>query len=86
MPMSSKFYIVSGGGIEFMRPWTEEAYDIPPEEVVGSSVGTQFVAGDPPSIVRYVPEPAKTGPFGRLTKATDSEPTSEVPFVDGQCG
>jgi phosphoserine phosphatase len=32
-----KTYIVSGGGVEFMRPWVEEAYGIPPEQVVGSS-------------------------------------------------
>ncbi|HEY6171297.1 MAG TPA: HAD family hydrolase [Candidatus Kapabacteria bacterium] len=32
-----KTYIVSGGGIEFMRPWTERVYGIPPEQVVGSS-------------------------------------------------
>jgi hypothetical protein len=30
-------YIVSGGGIEFMRPWAEKVYGIPPEQVVGSS-------------------------------------------------
>ena len=29
-----KTFIVSGGGIEFMRPWTEKIYGIPPEEVV----------------------------------------------------
>jgi hypothetical protein len=32
-----KTFIVSGGGIEFMRPWTEKIYGIPPEQVVGSS-------------------------------------------------
>jgi hypothetical protein len=32
-----KTFIVSGGGIEFMRPWTEKAYGVPPEQVVGSS-------------------------------------------------
>ena len=37
-----KNFIVSGGGIEFMRPWTEKAYGIPPEQVVGSSVKTRF--------------------------------------------
>ena len=31
-----KTFIVSGGGIEFMRPWTESVYGIPPEQVVGS--------------------------------------------------
>ncbi len=32
-----KTFIVSGGGVEFMRPWTEKTYGIPPEQVVGSS-------------------------------------------------
>ncbi|MCI0360175.1 MAG: haloacid dehalogenase-like hydrolase, partial [Planctomycetaceae bacterium] len=32
-----KTYIVSGGGVEFMRPWTEKTYGIPPEQVIGSS-------------------------------------------------
>src|SRR6476469_7507185 len=32
-----KTYIVSGGGVEFMRPWTERVYGIPPEQVVGNS-------------------------------------------------
>jgi len=38
-------FIVSGGGIEFMRPWTERVYGIPPERVVGSSGVTKFQAG-----------------------------------------
>jgi hypothetical protein len=33
-----KTFIVSGGGIEFMRPWTEKVYGIPPEQVIGSSI------------------------------------------------
>jgi phosphoglycolate phosphatase-like HAD superfamily hydrolase len=37
-----KTFIVSGGGIEFMRPWVEQAYGIPPEQVVGSSGVTKF--------------------------------------------
>lgn len=37
-----KNFIVSGGGIEFMRPWTEKVYGIPPEQVIGSSVRTTF--------------------------------------------
>ena len=37
-----KTFIVSGGGIEFMRPWTTEVYGIPPAQVVGSSVVTEF--------------------------------------------
>ena len=38
-----KTFIVSGGGIEFMRPWTERIYGIPPEQVVGSSGVTRYV-------------------------------------------
>jgi phosphoserine phosphatase len=41
-----KTFIVSGGGIEFMRPWTESVYGIPPEQVVGSSVKTRFELRD----------------------------------------
>jgi phosphoglycolate phosphatase-like HAD superfamily hydrolase len=37
-----KTFIVSGGGVEFMRPWAEKAYGIPPEQVVGSSGVVKF--------------------------------------------
>jgi phosphoglycolate phosphatase-like HAD superfamily hydrolase len=48
-----KTFIVSGGGIAFMRPITEEAYGIPPEQVVGSSVVLEFkVKNGKPEIVR----------------------------------
>jgi phosphoglycolate phosphatase-like HAD superfamily hydrolase len=48
-----KTYIVSGGGIEFMRPWVEKAYGIPPEQVVGSSIKTKFELVDgKPDLVR----------------------------------
>lgn len=40
-----KTFIVSGGGIEFMRPWTETVYGIPPEQVVGSSGVVKFEMG-----------------------------------------
>jgi phosphoglycolate phosphatase-like HAD superfamily hydrolase len=40
-----KTFIVSGGGIEFMRPWTEKVYGIPPEQVVGSSGLTRYEIG-----------------------------------------
>jgi phosphoserine phosphatase len=41
-----KTFIVSGGGVEFMRPWTERVYGIPPEQVIGSSIKTKFVMKD----------------------------------------
>lgn len=46
-------FIVSGGGVEFMRPWTEKTYGIPPENVVGSSIEMEY-RPDPerPSIIR----------------------------------
>jgi phosphoglycolate phosphatase-like HAD superfamily hydrolase len=48
-----KTFIVSGGGIEFMRPWAERVYGIPPEQVVGSSVKTRFEMLDgKPALVR----------------------------------
>lgn len=37
-----KTFIVSGGGIEFMRPWAERVYGIPPEQVIGSSIKTRY--------------------------------------------
>src|SRR5262249_15969181 len=49
-----KTFIVSGGGIEFMRPWTERVYGIPPEQVVGSSSKTKFeMRGGKPVPVRF---------------------------------
>src|SRR6266403_2351441 len=48
-----KTFIVSGGGIEFMRPWSEQVYGIPPEQVVGSTIKTQFqMRGDIPVLFR----------------------------------
>ena len=48
-----KNFIVSGGGIEFMRPWAERVYGIPPEQVVGSSIKTKFEMREgKPALVR----------------------------------
>ncbi|OUS17984.1 haloacid dehalogenase [Gammaproteobacteria bacterium 50_400_T64] len=51
-----KTFIVSGGGIEFMRPWTEAVYGIPPEQVVGSSVKTKFEIRDGKPVIVRLPE------------------------------
>ena len=51
-----KNFIVSGGGIEFMRPWTEKAYGIPPEQVVGSSIKTKFEMRDGKPVLLRLPE------------------------------
>jgi len=51
-----KTFIVSGGGIEFMRPWTEKVYGIPPEQVVGSSIKTRFELSDGKPVLVRLPE------------------------------
>jgi phosphoglycolate phosphatase-like HAD superfamily hydrolase len=51
-----KTFIVSGGGIEFMRPWTERVYGIPPEQVVGSSIKTKYERRDGKPVVVRLPE------------------------------
>ena len=51
-----KTFIVSGGGIEFMRPWTEKVYGIPPEQVVGSSIKTRFEMRDGRPVLLRLPE------------------------------
>jgi phosphoglycolate phosphatase-like HAD superfamily hydrolase len=51
-----KTFIVSGGGIEFMRPWAEQVYGIPPEQVVGSSVKTKFELRDGTPVLVRLPE------------------------------
>ena len=49
-----KTFVVSGGGVEFMRPWMEKVYGIPPEQIVGSSgvVTWQIDTGGKPSLFK----------------------------------
>jgi phosphoglycolate phosphatase-like HAD superfamily hydrolase len=51
-----KTFIVSGGGVEFMRPWTEQVYGIPPEQVIGSSIKTKFEWRDGKPVILRLPE------------------------------
>jgi hypothetical protein len=51
-----KTFIVSGGGVEFMRPWTEKVYGVPPEQVIGSSIKTEFKMQDDMPTLRRLPE------------------------------
>ena len=41
-----KPFIVSGGGIDFMRVWAEQAYGIPPYQIIGSSVKVKYEVGE----------------------------------------
>ena len=51
-----KTFIVSGGGIEFMRPWAEKVYGIPPEQIIGSSIKTKFEMRDGRPVLVRLPE------------------------------
>jgi len=51
-----KTFIVSGGGIDFMRPWSEKVYGIPPEQVVGSSGKLSFEMRDGKPVLMKLPD------------------------------
>ncbi|GAB1450296.1 hypothetical protein MASR2M47_03520 [Draconibacterium sp.] len=51
-----KTYIVSGGGVDFMRPWTEVVYGIPAEQVIGSSGKVKFEIKDGVPVLIKLPE------------------------------
>jgi len=51
-----KTFIVSGGWIDFMRPWSERIYGIPPEQVIGSSIKTKFELRNGKPVLVLLPE------------------------------
>jgi phosphoserine phosphatase len=51
-----KTFIVSGGGVEFMRPMTEKVYGIPPEQVVGSTIQTKYEVKDGKPMLMRLPK------------------------------
>lgn len=51
-----KTFIVSGGGIEFMRPWTQKTYGVPPYQVVGSSIKLKYELKDGKPMMLRLPE------------------------------
>ena len=51
-----KTYIVSGGGIDFMRPWAERVYGIPPEQVIGSRIKETYEVRDGKPMIVRLPE------------------------------
>jgi phosphoserine phosphatase len=51
-----KTFIVSGGGVDFMRPWTEEVYGIPSEQVIGSSGKVKFEIRESGPVLVKLPE------------------------------
>jgi len=51
-----KTFIVSGGGVDFLRPWAQEVYGIPPEQVVGSAIETRFELGPRGPVLTRLPK------------------------------
>lgn len=49
-------FLVSGGGIEFMRPWTAQTYGIPPQNVIGSSIKLKYEVKDGKPVIMRLPE------------------------------
>jgi phosphoglycolate phosphatase-like HAD superfamily hydrolase len=51
-----KTFIVSGGSVEFMRPWAEKAYGIPPEQIIGSQQDVKFELKDGKPVLTRQPK------------------------------
>jgi len=51
-----KTFIVSGGSVEFMRPWAEQAYGIPPEQIIGSQQDVKFEMRDGKPVLTRAPK------------------------------
>jgi len=51
-----KTYIVTGGGVEFLRPWAEKVYGVPPEQVIGSSIKVKYELQDAKPVLVRLPE------------------------------
>ena len=51
-----KVFIVSGGGMDFMRPWAEKTYGIPKNQIIGSSIKVSFEHSDEKTVLNRLPE------------------------------
>jgi phosphoglycolate phosphatase-like HAD superfamily hydrolase len=51
-----KTFVSSGGGVDFMRPWVEQTYGIPPEQVIGSSIRTRYELRNGQPVLVRLPE------------------------------
>jgi phosphoglycolate phosphatase-like HAD superfamily hydrolase len=86
-----KTFIVSGGGIDFMRPWAERVYGIPPEQVVGSSIKANYEVRDGKPVLIKVPELNFVDDKGANRSASTStlaaarSSPSVIPTVTSRC-
>jgi hypothetical protein len=82
-----KTFIVSGGGVEFMRPWSEGVYSVPPEQVIGSSIKTRFEMRDGTPTLFRLPEvnfiDNKTGKPVGINEAIGRRPIAAFGNSDG---
>jgi hypothetical protein len=82
-----KTFIVSGGGVEFMRPWSEGVYSVPPEQVIGSSIKTRFEMRDGTPTLFRLPEvnfiDDKTGKPVGINEAIGRRPIAAFGNSDG---
>jgi len=82
-----KTFIVSGGGIEFMRPWAERVYGVPPEQVIGSSIKTRLEVRDGQPVLVRLPEVAfvddKAGKPVAIQQAIGRRPIAAFGNSDG---
>jgi hypothetical protein len=82
-----KTFIVSGGGVEMMRPWTEKVYGVPPEQVIGSSIKTKFEMRDGGPVLMRLPEvdfiDDKAGKPVGINKFTGRRPIAAFGNSDG---
>jgi hypothetical protein len=82
-----KTFIVSGGGVEFMRPWTEKVYGVPPEQVVGSTIKVQYELRDGEPVLMRLPEVAfiddKAGKPEGIHRAIGRRPIAALGNSDG---
>jgi haloacid dehalogenase-like hydrolase len=53
---SFKTFIVSGGGVDFIRPWARRVYGIPPEQVIGSRLKVRYEVHEGAPILVRQPE------------------------------
>jgi hypothetical protein len=87
-----KTFIVSGGGIEFVRPCSaERVYGVPPEQVVGSSIKTKYEVRDGKPVIVRLPEinfiddkAANRSAFSSTSAVVRSSP-SAIPTATSRC-
>ena len=82
-----KTFIVSGGGVEFMRPWVERVYGVPPEQVVGSRVKVKYEVRESGPVLVRLPEidfiDDKSGKPVGIQQAIGRRPTIAFGNSDG---